>query len=397
MASVKITGLSSFDATQVVSASGLHSNQSITLQDIQAAVQRLAQPGFFESVKYRYSYDSGKMDLEFQVVETKKLLPCIFNNFVWFNDNEILNAMRARMPMFSGRIPEVGTALQDVTRALQDLLRARNIAGAVTTMLYQEHQGAPLQCLFQVSGVDLPIRKLEFPGSKAVPEPELQEKAKPLLGQQYSRTLAQKFARETLAQLFRKKGYLRMRFKDVALRIEDESASATGITVILEPDEGLEYTWSNALWTGDSGLLHEDLNLIMRLKTGDIADGIQIDEGLAAIERHFGKYGYIEAQTKATPDFNDADRTVTYNIQVDAGPQYRMGSLIFKGVQEQVAKRLESLWRLRAGDIFDVSYANEFPKKDAKEEIAKIRPKQIIMTMTADREHLLENVTFEFK
>jgi hypothetical protein len=35
-----------------------------------------------------------------------------------------------------------------------------------------------------------------------------------MLGQQYSRTFARKLARETLAQLFRKKGHLRIQFKE---------------------------------------------------------------------------------------------------------------------------------------------------------------------------------------
>ena len=124
LASIRVTGLSRFDAAQVISASGLHSNQNISVRDIQAAVEKLARTGFFERVAYRYNHNAGNMDLEFQVVETKELLPCFFDNFIGLSDSEILDAVRARMPLFRGSIPEVGTALQEATRVVQDLLRA---------------------------------------------------------------------------------------------------------------------------------------------------------------------------------------------------------------------------------------------------------------------------------
>lgn len=397
LAGVKVQGLVRFKEAQAVAASGLRIGQTVNLRQIQAAVEKLGRSGYLENIKYQYSYLAGKMDVEFQVVEARRFLPCLFDNFVWLGDNEILDAIRARVPLFDGSLPDGGTALQDAAQALVDFLRTRKIPATVTTMLNQGQPGAPMQHLFRASGMDLPIRSLAFPGAKAVSEQELQESAKSLLGQQYSRTYASQFARRTLAQLFRKKGYLRIQFKDPAVRIESGSPSEYFVNLTLEPEEGLSYTWNGADWTCDCGYTPEELDRLLRIRKGDVADGLLIDAGLASVKDALGKKGYIEAQPRATPAYDDSNRSVIFRIEVAAGPQYRMGIITFKGVDDETARRLESLWRLRPGDVFDTSYIGEFMKTDARAEIARIRPKQTGSTVRADRARLTVNLTIEFK
>ena len=77
LATTKVTGLQEFDETRVIATSGLHNGQSVKLQDLETAAQKLAQSGFFQRVSFSYSYDQDKMNVEFKVAEAKDLLPCI--------------------------------------------------------------------------------------------------------------------------------------------------------------------------------------------------------------------------------------------------------------------------------------------------------------------------------
>ena len=86
---MKFTGLNRFSETQAGKATGLQAGDSVTQAQLAAAVDKLAKSGAFDNVSFRYSTNGNSLNVEFQVVEVSKLLPCVFDNFVWFSDAEL--------------------------------------------------------------------------------------------------------------------------------------------------------------------------------------------------------------------------------------------------------------------------------------------------------------------
>jgi outer membrane protein assembly factor BamA len=398
LSKITFTGLKEFEMARAIETSGLRKGQKAAIQDVEAAAKMLLQTGFFGSVGYQYADKKRGMELEFQVEEAKGFLPCVFDNFVWFSNEELVKTIRAKVPLFKGSVPQLGTAKQDVTKALQDLLRARKIPGTVRLLLNADlKQGKLTSCLIRVTDINLPIRQLQFRGAGCISETVLQEKAKFLTGQQYSKKNITEFVSETLVPLFKKKGYFRVQFRDPAVEIQSSSASEFGINVILDVIEGEGYRWDKAVWIGDLPLAPEELDRIIGMKSGDIADSIRIDEGISSISRELQRRGYLEARTKETPEFNDAAGTIKYNIQLFAGPKYTMGSLTFKGVPDKIANKLRSKWKTHPGENFDALYPEEFVERDAKDIIVSNRLASLSRMAVPDRERLTVNVTLEFQ
>ena len=104
IAALRFNGLNLFTSEQVSSAIGLRVGDPVSPSRLATAADFLAKSGAFDDVNYRYSADDGAVTVEFRLVETKKVLPCFFDNFVWFSD-------RMGQVHFSG-IPE---------RAVKDL------------------------------------------------------------------------------------------------------------------------------------------------------------------------------------------------------------------------------------------------------------------------------------
>jgi outer membrane protein insertion porin family len=398
LSKITFTGLKEFEMAKAIETSGLRKGQKAAIQDIEAAAKKLLQTGFFGSVGYQYVDKKRGMELEFQVEEAKDFLPCVFDNFVWFSNEELLKTIRARVPLFKGSVPQLGTAKQDVTKALQDLLRARKIPGTVRSILNADlKQGKLSSCLIRVTDINLPICLLQFRGATCISETALQEKVKSLIGQQYSKKNITEFVSEALVPLFKKKGYFRVQFRDPAVEIQASSESEFGINVILDVIEGEAYRWDRAVWIGELPLSPEVLDRIVGMKAGDVADSIKIDEGISSVSKELRRRGYIEARTKETPEFNDAARTIKYTIQLFAGPKYTMGSLTFRGVTDKIANKLRSKWKTQAGEDFDALYPEEFVEKDAKDIIISDRLAPLGRKAAPDREKLIVNVTLEFQ
>src|SRR5687768_15299618 len=86
---IEFSGLQRFNESQAIPITGLQPGASVDVAALNAAMQRLQDTGFFKKVGYNYRYRGDQLDVTFQVEEMKWDLPVVFDNFVWFTDEEI--------------------------------------------------------------------------------------------------------------------------------------------------------------------------------------------------------------------------------------------------------------------------------------------------------------------
>jgi outer membrane protein assembly factor BamA len=389
---IKMTGLKRFDPEPLIEISGLETGKTISVPDINDAAGRLAESGFFKSVSYKYSYMEDKINIDFQVEEAADFLPCVFDNFIWFRNEELLDAVQKKIPVFNGLLPQSGTAIQVAEEAIGDLLRERRLPGTVTSILSQEKAGGKVsRRVFKISDIKLPIAMVKFPGAAVIPETELQQRAQSLLGQNYSGSYIEKYANSTLAPLFLDKGCLRVQFKPPTAMLQVDSTPGNGITVTMEVIEGPVYSWGGAIWTGKFPFKQENLGQILGMKTGEPADESRIQKGMEAIQKAARNKGFLDIQSSSAPEFDDSAGKVTFNIQLTSGPQYRMGAVTFKNLPDDIAAQLHAKWKLMPGDVFDESYYEMFVRSG----FIGIRYKQIKTSVRPDRTRNTVDVTYE--
>lgn len=120
----------------------------------------------------------------------------------------------------------------------------------------------------------------------------------------------------------------------------------------------------------------------------------------------YGNHGHIQAHMNPTPEFDDAAPKVTFKIELNEGPQYRMGTVEFKGFSSADAATLGKRWGLKSGEVYDRSYATRFFRDEAREVTTRItnerqsqgKPLPNIDTAeTPNRQTLIVNLTIELK
>jgi outer membrane protein insertion porin family len=205
-----------------------------------------------------------------------------------------------------------------------------------------------------------------------------------------------------LFALYREVGQLRAKF--AAPVGKPDQKCKNGVDVTIPVAEGLIYSWGQTDWSGMNALTSDQLNEILGIKQGDVANGLKFDKGVMAVMKAYGRQGYLNARVRPTPEFNDSAQKVTYKIDVSEGPQYRMGSLTFKGLTERDAKALRDAWKLRRGEVFDQGYLDEFFKNDSRNALQRLfeerrtlgKPPPLLDTkLNANKESLTVDVTLE--
>ena len=57
---------------------------------------------------------------------------------------------------------------------------------------------------------------------------------------------------------------------------------------------------------------------------------------------------------------NDAEKTVQLSVEVDPGPQYRMGQLTIEGLDIETEPHNRKMWALKPNQPFNVEYPDTF-------------------------------------
>jgi outer membrane protein assembly factor BamA len=363
LSAIEVVGAKRLAHADIVSRLGLTIGRPIGLPDLEAAAERLSKTGLVSEVTFRYTYRGSDLTAVFTIVEAAVDASVLFDNFAWFTDQELTKAVADRLPGFDGRVSNTNEAIDQVTGALSGLLKARNLPGNVECFPYLDTTTGSRARLFKVTGVSLPICTVEFVGVQPALEARIDSVARPLIGRDYSRSGSMSFLTSTLRPIYRNLGYLRARVVAAGGRMGTAgSPCSAGVSLSATVEEGVSYAWRGARWTGNTAIASAELDGRLRFKDGEVADGSKLDAGLAAIARDYGRKGYIGLQTSPVPVFDDAARTVTFDISVNEGDHYRMGTLLLPGLEEELANRIRSHWKLKAGEVFDAEYPSEFMK-----------------------------------
>jgi outer membrane protein insertion porin family len=366
IAGIETEGLQALTAETVIATAGLKIGQTFSVEAIDAAAERLVKSGLFKRVAYRTRNTGGNVTITFQLEEIKgQSSPVVFDNFIWFSDEELATAIKREVPSFNGSAPDAGNTNEAIKQALQNLLTERKLPGQVEYNL-TEHEH-----MFRVEGVPMTICTLHFPGAQSVPEQKLIEATRSSMERQYSRQSANTFPKYGLYPIYRELGHLRASFGTPVAKPESNE-NCEGVELTIPVNEGAVYSWAKAEWSGNQVLSAQELDAALGMKPGEVANGKKFDKGLSEVKRAYGKHGHIQADMNPTPEFDDATPKVTFKIAVNEGPQYRMGTVEFKGFSPVDAALLAEKWNLKSGDVYDQSYAGHFFRVDADEILSRL-------------------------
>ncbi len=403
---IEFEGLQRLSAEDTIETSGLKIGQSFDVAALDAAAQRLLDSGLFKNVAYQTHANRDQITITFQLEETKGGdSRVLFDNFIWFTDEELVAAVRRDVPSFTGTAPDVGNGTQAITRALQRLLQEHHLEGTVEYMASQDSPGSSIQeHVFNVTGISMPICTLHFPGAKIVSEAKLVERSEALRGNDYSRKFSSLFALSTLFPIYRELGQLRATFALPDAKPESSAKCKSGVDLTIPVAEGFVYIWDKADWTGIGALTAPELDTVLGMVTGKPANGLAFDKALMAVQKAYGRKGYLAVHLRNHPEFDDTAQKVVYKIDVREGPQYHMGKLVVKGLSDGATKALNQEWKLKPGDVFDEAYPLEFSQKQIgqilrstfEERRAQGKPAPHMKSdLKLNREMLTVDVTYE--
>lgn len=374
-----------------MAATSMQIGQTVHEEDFKDAARTLEDSGAFKDIAYKFEYAPQGTKLEWQVKDATDFVPARFENFVWFSDQALFDAIHSRVPLFHGQIPVRGRMADQVSEALHTLLSEKAIPGSVGYVAVGPDNGPVEEVVYSDSGPDIAIRNVEFSGARTAELLLLQTAAKDLQGAPYVRSRLHTKADKIFLPIYHQRGYLKASISEPVAKVVSTDCDDITVDTTFTVDPGRQYQLSGVDIAGNKALSAESLRSLIHTTLNQPANSVEIDNDIAAMKQLYGKHGYVAARIEAQPQIDDANSTVRYVLNIQEGSVYKMGELEIHGLDDHTTSRLQNEWTLRPGDVYDSSYAQRFLNQVYKE----IGDWRVRVDETQNQDHTVD-VTLRF-
>ncbi len=390
---IEITGNRNYSVEQILAVAGLRSGQIAGPKDFEAARDRLAATGAFETIEFRFGPAPGgnAYAVSFHVVEAGPFFPVRFEDLP-VPDEEIKAHLRALDPLFSDRIPATEDVLARYARAIEQLLERKGRPERVRGGLSAE--GAePLAVVFRPATPRPVIAEVRFTGNQILPATTLQRAIHAVaVGVPYSEKTFRQLLETNIRPLYEARGRVRVDFERIEVR---PAEGIKGVVVTVHVREGEAYKLGVVRVEG--GPLEENEMLrVADLKPGDLFDGARVRAAAERLQQRLRREGYMRARVESEPRVRDNERAVDVAFRVQAGPRYLFGKLAIRGLDLIAEAAIRRLWTLKPGQPFNADYPEYFLARIRQEGVLENLRKASVELETDDEQRTV-NVTLVFR
>lgn len=362
--SITIEGNRILPSAGVIAASGLKAGQTGSGPIFDAARDRLLATGYFDMVAYQYRpADKGGYKVTFQVQEIAAMYPIRVDGLP-ATAADIEAFLKAHDPLFLGKMPGTPQVIRRTSGEIEQFLSGNGHDDKVTGKLIAtapeqfEVQFMPLRGLAVVSNVS-------FDGDRAISAADLHAKISEVAyGQPFTDASFRILLQNQIIPLYEAKGYMKVTFPKITTKPSDE---VTGLDVNVTVDEGVEYKLTRVAVAGRSQSESAKILKQAKLPKLTVANYEEVVEASKRVQEAMRHQGFLDAKVTSEKKVDDANKTVEFFLLVDAGEEYKFGSLTVNGLGLDGEDAIRKMWSVKPGDSFPDGYPDYFLGK-VKEE-----------------------------
>ena len=345
----------------------LHPRDKVGHETVQAAAQRLIDTGYFDDVGASMEGSASALQVTFKLkpYTSAQLTSAGFENFVWLSPEERDAAIHKAAPLFRGMLPSAGNQTEAVGTALQTALAAKGVSA---TVVHTEVEPSLIQPERVISfSVDQPavlIHAVSLQGVAAELAPEVQTLATKLRGTRYSEGKARPTTEDRLLAPYFDAGYITARLQNFQRTLATTEGSGVAVDVSGTVSSGDVYHVGSLAYGGTPIAGPEVMTKAAKLHSGEVASRKLLLETLQPIDEAYRHLGYMDVFVDSGAKIDSAAHTVSYNVTVTPGEQYRVKTVVANGFTPAAQADFEKVWRMNEGALYDPGYVSSFLKNN---------------------------------
>jgi len=357
-------GLKTLADPQITSLAGLTPGTQVSREDLQAAADALVRSGLFAKVSYNFSTHNDALTLNFHLEENARI-PVSYDNFPWYSDSELNDAIRKDLSFYDGKLPESGTVVERAAKSLQDFLASKGATVQVehAVVINPLSEGNIQQ--FREDGLSPRIASVEFSDVHLMESRAVQQHLPEIRGKAYSRMAIDIFLAEAIRPIYLQEGRIRARIGPAEVRLSGNPNQKLPdqIPIYVPCQPGPTYQWRGVEWTGNQAVSTITLTNALGVKPAEAVNGMNVEAGWDRVKEAYGHLGYIEAKLNAVPTYDDQSHTVSYAVSVNEGSVFKFNAMTITGMSLAGERLIRDAWPIKPGEVFDIRIFDQFLNK----------------------------------
>jgi outer membrane protein insertion porin family len=347
-------GETGYTNDELIAASGLKKGKSITAAEMNAHTKELMDTGFFQDVSFTFN----GQDLVFQISPAAVLVPYDLENVPFITVQDLDARLRARFPLYRGKVPAEGGFLDDARHELEAALKEKGISAQITAAPYTDQNLRTItRETFTITSPDISIGAIDLSGASSDFAPLASRALAHVTGSAYSSQGSLSQIETALNNLYGERGYLAVTYHITQVATPVVDAAGVHIPFSVAITEGAPYKLAAVHLAPGLIVTQQDFDKQAGLHPGETVSLLKLRTGLEFVTRQYHNQGCMHAQIHAEPVFDRAASTVAYTITAEPGPTYTMGALRVVNTQDELHDALLAAWKLPAGAVFNEGLA----------------------------------------
>ncbi len=359
---VRVEGQKHLTEEQIALLTGLTRGAQVGRTELQDAADALVRTGLFAKVNFKFDTHNDNLGVTFHIEENERL-PVSYDNFPWYSDSELDEALRKELAFYDGHLPQAGQVVERAAAALKAFVATRDPRVEITHQVVLSPLSDGSEQQFTVEGPALKISKLEFSDPKLTEDLAVRSHIGEIAGKAYSRMTINIFLAEQIRPIYQQQGYLQAKIGPAEVRLSgnpNQQKLEEQIPVYVPCVPGAIYRWKGVEWKGNAAISSITLTNELRMKAGDVANGQAIEGGWERGREDYGERGYLEAKVTPVAAYDDGAHTTSYEVSIVEGRVFRYGSMTISGMSLAGERMIQEAWSMKPGDVFDKKVFEDF-------------------------------------
>lgn len=360
---IVVNGAGAMDTQQIVAITGLKPGP-MTKQEIEAALQRLADTGSFDNLSYTVGSDA--LTLNLTPSPAAQLVPVRFTNFVWWTPAELAALLQARVPLYQGKLSLKGGMLDQVKAALVAILKDKGIDAEVTPI--EDIGGRNLA--LAIARPPILLGNIDVQGSLPAVASKLAAMKTGFATQEFDQQILAKSIPLNTTDLYDDAGFLDATTDPVAFAPPRKDRDTYLIDAATTVHPGELYRIRQFNFDAPPPLSRPDMEKAIALKAGDPAGAFNIQHASDSLAHAYSQLGFLDA--KATPTFpkDPATHTVDVTFAVNPGDIYHLAAIDASKLPSSVQAAISRDSKLSPGVVADQNITRELQQLLAQQHLA---------------------------
>jgi outer membrane protein insertion porin family len=353
---IVIEGNQRVNTKAILETLNVRSGQSVTAEDIDAAIQSIYRIGRFSDVVAEVEERNGIQVLVFRVEERPLVRKIRFEGNDKLKTDKLRSAVTIKVPGLYDPF-EVSKSVEAVK---SEYIKEGYYAAEVTADHHIVSENNSIVTFRINEGKLVRIKKIEFIGNTVFDHGDLidmmETREKWFLswmtgrGNYNEMVLSQDLDR--IVDSYFNEGYVRVKVREPVISLVDDNRY---ILLLITIDEGSQYRVGEVGVQGDLLQTKEEILNLVPLHSGDVFSRKLLRGGVDSVTDLYANQGYAYANVTPLTRVNDNTRLVDLTLDIEQGPQVTVERIEISGNTTTRDKVIRREMKLVEGELFNAS------------------------------------------